>query len=171
MKKFNREEGLTLIELLITIAVLAIVAAIAIPVVTNVVDSSRDQSAANMSTQVKNFVDEYDGKAGAYMYDSFNQVFWGYVDLNGDGRASEDEMIEKLEVDAANFTVEQYTEGFDGDGNPTGVNEWQMSMMDVNYDNFDFDGDGILPDYTNNIFDFTGAANTFVEDWRVVATN
>jgi prepilin-type N-terminal cleavage/methylation domain-containing protein len=49
MNKRSREtEGLTLIELLVTIAVIAIVAAISVPVISNVVGSARTNAAGAM---------------------------------------------------------------------------------------------------------------------------
>lgn len=63
------KEGLTLIELLITIAVIAIVAAISIPVIANVLESSRDNAAAAMETEINNFTEKY-SEAGGYTYNS-----------------------------------------------------------------------------------------------------
>jgi type IV pilus assembly protein PilA len=102
--KFNREEGLTLIELLITIAVIAIVAAISIPVITNVIDSSRTSSAESMQAQVDAFVDRYTD-SGNLSYDATSQTFTGSVDLNADGFFSTDEVIETLTVDGGQFAV------------------------------------------------------------------
>lgn len=96
------QEGLTLIELLVTIAVLAIVAAIAVPVVTNVVGSTNDRAAEQTQSDITDFVDKYK-KAGAYTYS--DGVFSGYVDLNGDGNATNDEKMEELVVDTDKFTI------------------------------------------------------------------
>jgi prepilin-type N-terminal cleavage/methylation domain-containing protein len=100
----KNEKGLTLIELLITIAVIAIVAAISIPVITNVIESSRTSSAASMQAQVDAFVDRYD-EAGQLNYDPTTQTFTGSVDLNADGQFSTDEVIETFTVDAGQFAV------------------------------------------------------------------
>lgn len=114
MMKFNREEGLTLIELLITIAVLAIVAAIAVPVVTNVVSSTNDRALAQTNSDVADFVSKYNN-TGVVAFDSANQTFYGYVDLNGDntiagvdftaGTYASSELIEELSVDGGQFTT------------------------------------------------------------------
>jgi len=104
MMKFNREEGLTLIELLITIAVLAIVAAIAIPVVTNVVNSTEDRAVSQTQSDVDDFMNKYNN-VGAFTYTDATQTYEGYVDLNGDGATSADEKIEELVIDSSVFTV------------------------------------------------------------------
>lgn len=117
MMKFNREEGLTLIELLITIAVIAIVAAISIPVITNVISSSETNAAASMDAQVDAFAQKYD-TAGTLSYNSATQTFTGSVDLNGDGDVDDNgETIETFTVDATQFTVtEDLTAGLISDG-------------------------------------------------------
>jgi prepilin-type N-terminal cleavage/methylation domain-containing protein len=108
INKRNRDkEGLTLIELLVTIAVIAIVAAISVPVISNVVGSSRDNAAAVMQKQVDSFVAKYD-KAGKAQYienvaagsgAKSNKRLTGFVDLNGDGDyADENELIETFVV-------------------------------------------------------------------------
>jgi prepilin-type N-terminal cleavage/methylation domain-containing protein len=85
MNKQNRgKEGLTLIELLVTIAVIAIVAAISVPVITNVISSSRDNAAGSMEEQVNSFIDKY-LNAGQVTYDEGTQTFEGFVDLDGNG--------------------------------------------------------------------------------------
>lgn len=109
MMKFNREEGLTLIELLITIAVLAIVAAISVPVITNVISSAETNSAASMDTSVAAFVAKYT-EAGQVTFDGTN-VFTGSVDLDGDGSYTADEVIETLTVDTTQFNVTDNGDG------------------------------------------------------------
>lgn len=106
MMKFNREEGLTLIELLITIAVLAIVAAIAVPVITNVVNSTEDRAVAQTQSDIRDFADKYEN-TGAFAVSGSDTttLFEGYVDLNGDGNTSADEKIEELAVDNSKFAV------------------------------------------------------------------
>jgi prepilin-type N-terminal cleavage/methylation domain-containing protein len=101
MIKFNREEGLTLIELLITIAVIAIVAAISVPVISNVVGSSNDNSKEAMQSQVDAFEKKYK-ESGAIAVSADGLTVTGYVDLNGDGDyvAADDELIETLVLDA-----------------------------------------------------------------------
>jgi len=109
MMKFNREEGLTLIELLITIAVLAIVAAIAIPVVTNVVNSTEDRAVAQTQSDVDDFVAKYNN-VGAFSYTEATQTFEGYVDLNGDGSTT-GEKIEELVIDLDTFELTTDADG------------------------------------------------------------
>jgi prepilin-type N-terminal cleavage/methylation domain-containing protein len=100
---FKNEKGLTLIELLITIAVIAIVAAISIPVITNVIESSRVSSAGSMEAQVNAFIDRYND-SGAVIFDG-TDTFTGYVDLNADGVVDSDEAIETFEVNSDQFVL------------------------------------------------------------------
>jgi type IV pilus assembly protein PilA len=95
---------LTLIELLITIAVLAIVAAIAVPVVTNVVNSTEDRAVSQTLGDIQDFTSKYNN-TGTYTYTDATQTFEGYVDLNGDGVLNDDEKVEELVVDSTTFTV------------------------------------------------------------------
>jgi type IV pilus assembly protein PilA len=102
---FKNEKGLTLIELLITIAVIAIVAAISIPVITNVIESSRTSSAGSMEAQVNAFIQKY-SQSGEVTYDAATQTFTGFVDLDGNGVISNPaEIIETFTVDAGQFSV------------------------------------------------------------------
>lgn len=100
MMKFNREEGLTLIELLITIAVIAIVAAISVPVITNVIGQSEDNAAAAMEAQVNQFITE-GAQAGTVSYAS--GVFT--LDIDSDGDGVDEYELKTLEVDLTRFAV------------------------------------------------------------------
>jgi prepilin-type N-terminal cleavage/methylation domain-containing protein len=98
---FKNEKGLTLIELLITIAVIAIVAAISIPVITNVIESSRTSSAGSMEAQVNAFIEKY-AASGAVTFNG-TDTFTGWVDLDADGVVDANEAIETFTVDTAQF--------------------------------------------------------------------
>ena len=107
MMKFNREEGLTLIELLITISVLAIVSAIALPVVNNVVSSSNSNALEQTRSDITDFVAKYNA-AGAveFQYGPANEIlFRGYVDTNGDNQVQSNELIDTLTIDNTKFVV------------------------------------------------------------------
>ena len=99
MMKFNREEGLTLIELLITIAVIAIVAAISVPVITNVINDSADNSAAAMQEQVQQFVSE-GADAGTVTYAAATQTFELRIDANGSQADGDEYLLKSLVVDS-----------------------------------------------------------------------
>ena len=103
MMKFNREEGLTLIELLITISVLAIVSAIALPVINNVVSSSNSNALAQTQSDVADFVAKYNA-AGAVSY-AGSGVFQGYVDTDGDNTVDSNELVDTLTIDQGKFSV------------------------------------------------------------------
>lgn len=104
IRKRMGQEGLTLIELLITIAVIAVVAAISIPVITNVISSSETNAAASMNAQVDSFLEKYT-QSGNVEFDG-TDTFTAWVDLNGDGTFdSPAEVIETFTVDTTQFTV------------------------------------------------------------------
>jgi len=102
------QEGLTLIELLITIAVLAVVAAIAIPVVTNVVASSNTNAAAQTQSDIEDFITD-GNKAGIVIWDG-TRTFESYVDLNGDNVIDADEKTSELIVEDK-FSISGLTNG------------------------------------------------------------
>jgi len=58
-KKFSHEEGLTLIELLITLAVIAIVFAIAVPVFSNVLAGAQTSADTAQTSALNSFHEEY----------------------------------------------------------------------------------------------------------------
>jgi prepilin-type N-terminal cleavage/methylation domain-containing protein len=97
----KNEKGLTLIELLITIAVIAIVAAISIPVITNVIESARTSSAGSMEAQVNAFIEQY-AASGKVTFNG-TDTFTGWVDLNANGLAEANEAIETFTVDTTQF--------------------------------------------------------------------
>jgi len=106
MMKIKQDEGLTLIELLITIAVLAIVAAIAIPVVTNVVNSTEDRAVSQTAADIQAFADKYENSGAFGVAGTADEItFTGYIDLNGDSQTSADEALEELVIDTSVFTV------------------------------------------------------------------
>jgi prepilin-type N-terminal cleavage/methylation domain-containing protein len=104
IRKKMGKKGLTLIELLVTIAVLAVVAAIAVPVVGNVINNANEQAVAQTEADIASFTEKY-SKSGGYTYDPSTGTFAGYADLNGDGTATEDEKIEEFDVDLDKFSV------------------------------------------------------------------
>lgn len=96
-KKMHQQEGLTLIELLITIAVIAIIAAISLPTFTNVVSTTRDKATEQTTKDIQKFVSKWTA-AGTLSYDDATQTFAGYADLDGDGTVDADEKIEELTI-------------------------------------------------------------------------
>jgi prepilin-type N-terminal cleavage/methylation domain-containing protein len=107
MAKFKNEKGLTLIELLITIAVLAVVSAIALPVINNVVSSSNSNAAAQTQSDVNDFIAKYNA-AGEVLFSSSvttGAVLSGYVDTDGDNNIDANELVDTLTIDTAKFSV------------------------------------------------------------------
>jgi prepilin-type N-terminal cleavage/methylation domain-containing protein len=102
----QRSSGLTLIELLVTIGVLAIVAGISVPIITNVVNASNERASLQTESDISAFVKKYsDMGNGGYTYDPNTGTFSGYLDLDNSGTATEDEKIEELNIDLDRFSV------------------------------------------------------------------
>jgi prepilin-type N-terminal cleavage/methylation domain-containing protein len=99
MAKFKNDKGLTLIELLITIAVLAVVSAIALPVINNVVSSSNSNAAAQTQSDVTDFITKYNA-AGEVLVSLDGRTLQGYVDTDGDNVIDSNELIDTLTIDA-----------------------------------------------------------------------
>lgn len=97
MAGFKNDKGLTLIELLITISVLAIVSAIALPVINNVVSSSNSNAAAQTQGDVDDFITKYNA-AGETLF--AGSELSGYVDTNGDNIIQAGEKIDTLTIDS-----------------------------------------------------------------------
>lgn len=102
-KIFKQDTGLTLIELLVTIAVIAIVAAVTIPVASNIIGTTNDKAVAQTQVDVTTFVNKYKD-SGAYSFDG-TDTFVGYVDLNGNGSVDAGETIETLTIDTSRFAI------------------------------------------------------------------
>lgn len=97
MLKFKSEKGLTLIELLITISVLAVVSAIALPVINNVVTSSNSNALVQTQTEVNNFIAKY-SKSGVVALQG--QKLLGYVDTDGDNQIDDPaELVDTFTLD------------------------------------------------------------------------
>lgn len=102
----KKHAGLTLIELLVTIGVLAIVAGISIPLITNVVNTSNERASLQTQTDISAFVEKYSKTDNTgYTYDPSTGTFAGYIDLDNNGEASDNEKIEELNIDTDRFTV------------------------------------------------------------------
>jgi prepilin-type N-terminal cleavage/methylation domain-containing protein len=99
MAKFKNEKGLTLIELLITIAVLAVVSAIALPVINNVVSSSNSNAAVQTQSDVNDFIAKYNA-AGETLLSTDGRTLQGYVDTDGDNTIDSNELVDTLSIDS-----------------------------------------------------------------------
>jgi uncharacterized repeat protein (TIGR02543 family)/prepilin-type N-terminal cleavage/methylation domain-containing protein len=109
--------GLTLVEMLITIAVIAVVAAISIPTISNVIGSSRSSAADTMQAEVNSFIEKYSA-SGKIEWDENTRTFTAWVDKNGDGIFTDTdprEIIETLTV-GTEFSVE-----VDNPSSPTSI--------------------------------------------------
>jgi prepilin-type N-terminal cleavage/methylation domain-containing protein len=104
MAKFKNDKGLTLIELLITISVLAVVSAIALPVINNVVSASNSNALQQTIKDANDFINKY-SKSGVVAYDGLTKTFQGYVDTDGDNQVDANEKIDTLTLDANKFAA------------------------------------------------------------------
>ena len=102
---FKNEKGLTLIELLITIAVIAVVAAISVPVVSNVIAASNTNSLNAMQEQVDQFVAEAAESGSVTLNGSTLEA---RIDQDGDG--VDEYLVKTFPVDS------KYTVSGTGDG-------------------------------------------------------
>lgn len=141
-KLFNAEKGLTLIELLITIAVLAIVAAIAMPTVTNVIANAEARALEQANDTVDSFLSGFD-KGGVFVYAEAETVmsgitipartFVGFVDLNANGKIDANEKIAELTLDAkwapVNSSGDLITIAYPG----TSLTLTQLATADLSY--------------------------------------
>jgi prepilin-type N-terminal cleavage/methylation domain-containing protein len=76
----RKDEGLTLIELLITVAVIAIVFAIAVPVVLNITAGVSSDASSVSSAAKADFSNQYFGALGA---SSTSDATYNYAVFNG----------------------------------------------------------------------------------------
>lgn len=116
MKQLHlHQDGLTLIELLITIAVLAVIAAIALPTTINIVSTANARALEEANTTVDAFLDGFN-KGGTFLYSSTDttiagitvpeRTFIGMVDLDGDGQLDANEVVAELTVDSRWMVVD-----------------------------------------------------------------
>lgn len=81
MLKFKKEDGLTLVELLVVIALVGVVAAIALPILTNVLSGAQTDADANSGTNVAQF--ESDWTAAGYTLKTDSGVIYATDGANG----------------------------------------------------------------------------------------
>lgn len=112
----NKEQGLTLIELLITIAVIAIVAAISVPAITNVINDSEQRALAQANFDVDAKISKL-VPSGAVLFYSVDtealgttipaNTLVGFVDTNGNGSIEAGEQVSSYEVPSKYVLVDE----------------------------------------------------------------
>jgi prepilin-type N-terminal cleavage/methylation domain-containing protein len=95
MKRY-RSKGVTLIELVVAIAVVSLVAAVAVPIVSNVLAESEQKALTQTQANVNSFIDRWT-ETGVVLH-SGNSLF-GYVDGNGNDVIETGEKLGTLTVD------------------------------------------------------------------------
>ena len=80
MLKFNKEDGLTLVELLVVIALVGVVAAIALPIVSNVLSGATSDANSASATNKANFSRDWTAAGASFQTDADNT----YAVVNGD---------------------------------------------------------------------------------------
>jgi len=86
---FNRQTGFTLIEMMVTIAILAIIAAIAIPVYQGYVEEGRFGAAAQEIVQAQLILDDLASDGNLAVLDGGNETVRGLYLLSGDLRLAD----------------------------------------------------------------------------------
>lgn len=79
-KTLNNQKGFTLIELLVVIAILGILAAVAVPRVTGVIDRAKDASVESTKKTIQSAVEIYYIDKGTYPSSVQGLVNEGYLD-------------------------------------------------------------------------------------------
>lgn len=79
MLKFNKEDGLTLVELLVVIALVGVVAAIALPIVSNVLSGAQSSATSASATNKANFTRDWSAAGATFETDANNT----YAVVNG----------------------------------------------------------------------------------------
>lgn len=79
MLKFKKEDGLTLVELLVVIALVGVVAAIALPIVSNVLGGAQSDANSASATNKTQFSTDWTAAGASFTTDATNT----YAVING----------------------------------------------------------------------------------------
>lgn len=162
MKQFRSDRGLTLVELLITIAVLAIVSAIALPVINNVVAASNSNAYYQTIKDADAFINKY-SKSGVIAYDGLTSTFTGYIDTDGDNVIDANEKIDTLTLDSKYSVTPTGSASLGGSYTNGGVNSAVIAapptapLAAVTYS----EADGDFGDY-QNIYGMAGVSRFYL---------
>jgi len=78
----KQQKGMTLLELLVTLGVIAIVSVLAFPIVGNIIPTAQERAVVAAQESVNDFVSKWND-SGAYTFNPDTATWTGYVDRKG----------------------------------------------------------------------------------------
>lgn len=119
---FNAEDGFTLVELMLVVAILGILAGIAVPQLTGVRDEAKRGTLQSAAGNIRNALERHKAIEGTYPSGTGDQSITSMSELddvvnNTDFSTMNEEItVSSYENDDGNYTLTIYHNGITGDG-------------------------------------------------------